>query len=68
LASAGCTINNVNANIGLLKPNSLTHIARIANVFRPYGVRLSLSIDMSSTEIIGGPKTFDPLDRQVAAW
>ena len=64
----GCTINNVNANIDLLKPGSLTDIARIANVFRPYGVRLSLSIDMSSPQIIGGLKTFDPLDPKVAAW
>ena len=64
----GCTINNVNANINLLKPESLADIARIANVFRPYGVRLSLSIDMSSPQIIGDLKTFDPLDLQVAAW
>jgi alpha-glucuronidase len=64
----GCTINNVNADIGLLKPESLTELARIANAFRPYGVRLSLSVDMSSPQVIGGLKTFDPLDPQVAAW
>jgi alpha-glucuronidase len=64
----GCTINNVNANIGLLQPSNLSEIARIANVFRAYGVRLSLSVDMSSPQVIGGLKTFDPLDPQVAAW
>jgi alpha-glucuronidase len=64
----GCTINNVNADIGLLKPENLKEIARVADVFRPYGVRLSLSIDMSSPEVVGGLKTFDPLDPQVAAW
>jgi alpha-glucuronidase len=64
----GCTINNVNADISLLRPENLKDIARIANVFRPYGVRLSLSVDMSSPEGIGGLKTFDPLDPQVAAW
>ncbi len=64
----GCTINNVNANIDLLKPENVRDIARIADVFRPYGVRLSLSVDMSSPQVIGGLKTFDPLDPQVAAW
>jgi alpha-glucuronidase len=64
----GCTINNVNAEIGLLKPENLADISRIANVFRSYGVRLSLSVDMSSPQVIGGLKTFDPLDSLVAAW
>jgi alpha-glucuronidase len=64
----GCTINNVNANIDLLKPENLKEIARIADVFRPYGVHLALSVDMSSPQIIGGMKTFDPLDPQVASW
>jgi alpha-glucuronidase len=64
----GCTINNVNADIGLLKPANLKEIARIADVFRPYGVRLALSVDMSSPQVIGGLKTFDPLDPSVAAW
>jgi alpha-glucuronidase len=64
----GCTINNVNANIDLLKPESLTDLARIADAFRAYGVRLSLSVDMSSPQALGGLKTFDPLDPEVAAW
>jgi alpha-glucuronidase len=64
----GCTINNVNADLSLLRPENLREIARIADVFRPYGVRLSLSVDMSSPEVIGGLKTFDPLDPVVATW
>jgi alpha-glucuronidase len=64
----GCTINNVNADLGLLRTGNLREIARIADVFRPYGVRLSLSVDMSSPQVIGGLKTFDPLDPEVAAW
>ncbi len=64
----GCTINNVNADAHLLQSENLREIARIAGAFRPYGVRLSLSIDMSSPESIGGLSTFDPLDPQVAAW
>jgi len=64
----GCTVNNVNADARLLLPENLEQIARIADAFRPYGVRLSLSIDMSSPQKIGGLKSFDPLDPQVAAW
>ena len=64
----GCTINNVNADINLLKPENLKDIARIADIFRPYGVRLALSVDMSTPQVIGGLNTFDPLDPQVAAW
>ena len=47
---------------------TLKEIARIADAFRPYGVRLSLSIDMSSPQRIGGLPTFDPLDPRVIAW
>lgn len=64
----GCTIDNVNADARLLLPNNLRQIARIADAFRPYGVRLSLSIDMGSPRKIGGLDTFDPLDANVAAW
>lgn len=64
----GCTINNVNADPHLLLPENLKEIARIADVFRPYGVRLSLSVDIASPEAIGGLSTFDPLDPRVIAW
>lgn len=64
----GVTINNVNADPHLLLPENLKDIARIADAFRPYGVRLSLAVDMSSPQRIGGLKTFDPLDPGVVAW
>jgi alpha-glucuronidase len=64
----GCTINNVNADPHLLLTENLKEIARIADVFRPYGVKLSLSVDIASPEDIGGLPTFDPLDPRVIAW
>lgn len=64
----GCNINNVNASASLLLPENLKGIARIADAFRPYGVRLSLSVDIASPEKIGGLPTFDPLDPRVEAW
>jgi alpha-glucuronidase len=57
----GCSINNVNADahvVGELLPD----VAKIADVFRPWGVRLVLSLDFASPRRIGGIDTFDPLD------
>jgi alpha-glucuronidase len=71
LASIGinaCTINNVNADVRTLETDFLPQIARIADEFRPWGVRLSLAVDLSSPKSIGGLDTFDPIDPQVAAW
>jgi len=64
----GCTINNVNAAPAVLEENFIAQISRIADVFRPWGVQLSLSVDLSSPKVIGGLDTFDPLDPQVAGW
>jgi alpha-glucuronidase len=64
----GCTINNVNADPHLLLPENLKEIARVADAFRPFGVRLSLSVDIASPEDVGGLPTFDPLDPRVIAW
>ena len=71
LASIGintCTINNVNAAPGVLDDAFIAQVGRVADAFRPWGVRLSLSVDLSSPKIIGGLDTFDPLDPRVADW
>jgi alpha-glucuronidase len=64
----GCTINNVNAAPQMLSPEMIAEVARIADAFRPWGVRMSMSIDFSSPQAVGGLPTFDPLDPAVAAW
>ncbi len=64
----GCAINNVNADPRILAPDFIPQLARIADEFRPWGVRLAVSIDFSSPKSIGGLDTFDPLDPRVAAW
>src|SRR5947209_8727668 len=64
----GCTVNNVNAAPEVLDDNFIPPLARIADAFRPWGVALSISVDLSSPKVIGGLQTFDPLDPQVAAW
>jgi alpha-glucuronidase len=64
----GCTVNNVNADPSFLEPDMIRQLARIDNVFHPWGVRLSLAINLSSPQSIGGLDTYDPRDPQVAAW
>jgi alpha-glucuronidase len=64
----GCAINNVNANPRVLEESFLPQLARVADVFRPWGVRLSISVDLSSPKVIGGLDTFDPADPRVAEW
>ena len=64
----GCAINNVNADPRLLRPDYLPQLARVADVFRHWGVKLAISVDLSSPISAGGMSTFDPLDPKVAAW
>jgi alpha-glucuronidase len=64
----GCVVNNVNANPRMLTPEMIAQLARIADAFRPWGVRLAISIDLASPQKIGGLDTFDPLNPQVIAW
>ncbi|QMV20386.1 glucosiduronase [Granulicella sp. 5B5] len=64
----GLNVNNVNADLHTLDDEHLRELARIAAALRPWGVRLALSVDLSSPKVIGGLDTFDPLDPKVAAW
>jgi len=64
----GAAVNNVNADPRVLTDDFIPQLARIADVFRPWGVALAISIDFSSPMKIGGLETFDPLDARVAAF
>ncbi len=64
----GCSINNVNADLRILAPDMLPQIARIAAAFRPWGVRVAISVDFAGPKTAGGLDTFDPLDARVSAW
>jgi alpha-glucuronidase len=61
-------LNNVNADPKVLTPEYLTKAAAVANLLRPYGIRIYLTARFSSPVQVGGLKTADPLDPQVAAW
>jgi alpha-glucuronidase len=64
----GCTVNNVNADARLLTAPYIQELVGIARAFRPWGVRLSIAVDVSSPKTLGSLDTFDPLDARVAQW
>ncbi len=64
----GTVLTNVNANATTLTPAYLEKSAALANVFRPYGLRVYLTARFSAPIEIGGLKTADPLDPAVREW
>ncbi|WP_447785399.1 alpha-glucuronidase family glycosyl hydrolase [Stenotrophomonas bentonitica] len=64
----GTVLNNVNANAQSLAPQYLDKAAALAEVFRPYGIRVYLSARFSAPIELGGLKTADPLDPAVQRW
>jgi len=64
LASIGvnaCVVNSVNTNPLVMTDAFLPELGRLSQVFRPWGIRMSLAVDFSMPKTIGGLDTFDPL-------
>lgn len=64
----GVVLNNVNASSKILSAEYLAKVAKIADVFRPYGIKVYLSANFAAPMQLGGLKTADPLVPEVAAW
>jgi len=64
----GTVLTNVNANALILTPQYLEKVEALANVFRPYGIKVYLTARFSAPIEIGGLKTADPKDAQVMNW
>lgn len=64
----GAVLTNVNANALVLTTEYLGKVAALANVFRPYGIKVYLTARFSAPMEIGGLKTADPLDKDVIEW
>lgn len=64
----GSVLNNVNASSQSLGAEYLRKTAAVADAFRPYGIRVYLSARFSAPVELGGLKTADPLDAEVAEW
>lgn len=64
----GAVINNVNADAHILATDNLRKVAALADVWRPYGVRMYLCANFAAPVRVGGLATADPLDKGVADW
>jgi alpha-glucuronidase len=64
----GTVINSVNANVLILTPDYLAKVAALAELWRPYGLRVYLSANVAAPIRLGGLTTADPLDPGVTAW
>ncbi|TGX54153.1 alpha-glucuronidase [Sphingomonas gei] len=64
----GTVLTNVNANADVLRPEWLAKVKALAEVFRPYGIKVYLTARFSAPIELSGLKTADPLDPQVAHW
>lgn len=61
-------LNNVNASPDILKEEYLVKVKALADIFRPYGIRVYLSVNFSSPKILGGLSDSDPLNPEVNKW
>lgn len=64
----GAVLNNVNASSTILSHDYLVKVARIADVFRPYGIRVYLSANFAAPMQLDSLPTADPTDRNVRQW
>ena len=64
----GTVLNNVNASPKMLSRENLEKVKQIADILRPYGIKVYLSVNFASPMGLGGLKTADPLNKQVKLW
>ena len=64
----GSVLNNVNASPKMMTTEYINKVKVIANILRPYGIRVYLSINFASPMALGYTKTADPLDKKVQQW
>lgn len=61
-------LNNVNASPSVLTDSVLIKVKALADVFRPYGLHVYLSVNFASPMVLDGLTTADPLDKTVKQW
>ena len=64
----GVVLNNVNASPKVLSTAYLRKVSEIADILRPWGIRVYLSVNFASPMALGTLKTADPLDTKVQQW
>lgn len=61
-------LNNVNASPNILKKDYLEKVKVLADIFRPYGIKVYLSVNFSSPKVLGNLENSDPLNKSVKVW
>ncbi|WP_437886496.1 alpha-glucuronidase family glycosyl hydrolase [Sorangium sp. So ce307] len=64
----GTVLTNVNANAQVLTPSYLVKVKALADVFRPYGIKVYLTARFSAPIEIGNLSTADPNNASVKQW
>lgn len=64
----GSVLNNVNASPKMLTKQYLREVKKIADILRPYGIRVFLSINFATPMALGHTVTADPKDASVRKW
>ena len=64
----GTVLNNVNASPKMLTQPYINKVKEIADILRPWGIRVYLSVNFGSPKALGEVKTADPLNTKVCRW
>ena len=64
----GTVLNNVNASPKMLTRTYINKVKEVADILRPWGIRVYLSVNFGTPKALGETKTADPLDSQVKKW
>lgn len=64
----GTVLNNVNADPRMLSDQFIHKVAALAEAFRPYGIKVYVSLNYNAPRGFGDLETADPLDPRVRDW
>ncbi len=64
----GVVLNNVNASPYILTSLYIKKVAKLAEIFRPYGIKVYLAANFNAPKVVGGQDSYDPLDKKVQLW
>ena len=64
----GTVLNNVNASPKMLTSIYINKVKEVADILRPWGIKVYISVNFGSPKALGDLKTADPLDPKVRQW
>ena len=64
----GTVLNNVNASPKMLTRTYINKVKEVADILRPWGIKVYISVNFGSPTALGEVNTADPLNPQVRRW